>query len=81
MESDFLLRRQGPFRRSVASAVDGVEQPETYYGSYLTRFLVTGLAPVGIIIYLWSLDPPLAVVMGVFLPLARLGPGLFDLVR
>ena len=59
----------------VASAVDGVEQ-QTYYGKYLPQLLVTVLAPIGILIYLWSLDPPLAVVMGVFLPLA-LGPWLF----
>ena len=59
----------------VASAVDGVEQLETYYGKYLPQLLVTVLAPIGILIYLWSLDPPLAVVMGVFLPLALLGPG------
>ena len=61
----------------VASAVDGVEQLETYYGKYLPQLLVTMLAPIGILIYLWSLDPPLAVVMGVFLPLALLGPWLF----
>ena len=61
----------------VASAVDGVEQLETYYGKYLPQLLVTVLAPIGILIYLWSLDPPLAVVMGVFLPLALLGPWLF----
>ena len=61
----------------VASAVDGVEQLETYYGKYLPQLLVTVLAPIGILVYLWSLDPPLAVVMGVFLPLALLGPWLF----
>lgn len=61
----------------VASAVDGVEQLETYYGKYLPQLLVTVLAPIGILAYLWSLDPPLAVVMGVFLPLALLGPWLF----
>jgi ABC-type multidrug transport system fused ATPase/permease subunit len=61
----------------VASAVDGVEQLETYYGKYLPQLLVTLLAPIGILIYLWSLDPPLAGVMGVFLPLALLGPWLF----
>ena len=61
----------------VASAVDGVEQLETSYGKYLPQLLVTVLAPVGILVYLWSLDPPLAVVMGVFLPLALPGPWLF----
>ena len=61
----------------MASAVDGVEQLETYYGKYLPQLLVTVLAPIGILIYLWSLDPPLAVVMGVFLPLALIGPWLF----
>lgn len=61
----------------VASAVDGVEQLETYYGKYLPQLLVTVLAPIGILVYLWSLDPPLAVVLGVFLPLALLGPWLF----
>jgi len=45
----------------VASTVDGVVQLETYYGKYLPQLLVTVLAPVGILVYLWSLDPPLAV--------------------
>ena len=40
----------------VASAVDGVEQLETYYGKYLPQLLVTMLAPIGILIYLWSLS-------------------------
>ncbi len=31
----------------MASAVDGVEQLETYYGKYLPQLLVTVLAPVG----------------------------------
>ena len=31
----------------VASAVDGVEQLETYYGKYLPQLLVTVLAPIG----------------------------------
>jgi hypothetical protein len=35
------------------------------------------LPPVGILVYLWSLDPPLTVAIGMFLPLALLGPGLF----
>jgi ABC-type multidrug transport system fused ATPase/permease subunit len=61
----------------VASAVDGVEQLETYYGKYLPQLLVTVLAPIGILVYLWSLDPPLAAVIGLFLPLALLGPWLF----
>jgi ABC-type transport system involved in cytochrome bd biosynthesis fused ATPase/permease subunit len=61
----------------VASAVDGVESLETYYGKYLPQFLVTIGAPVGILVYLWSLDPPLALIIGVFLPLSLLGPWLF----
>ena len=36
----------------VASAVDGVEQLETYYGKYLPQLLVTILASIGILIYL-----------------------------
>src|SRR5215510_12016254 len=52
----------------VASAVDGVEQLETYYGKYLPQLLVTVLAPIGILVYLWSLDPPLAVVIGTGAP-------------
>src|SRR5438309_1709972 len=53
----------------VASAVDGVEHLETYYGKYLPQLIVTIVAPIGILIYLWSLDPPIAVVMAVFLPM------------
>jgi ABC-type transport system involved in cytochrome bd biosynthesis fused ATPase/permease subunit len=58
----------------VASAVDGVESLETYYGRYLPQLAVTMIAPIGIVIYLWMLDPPLALVIGIFLPLALLGP-------
>lgn len=61
----------------VASAVDGVEALETYYGKYLPQLIVTILAPMGILVYLWSLDPPVALVMAVFLPMALLGPWLF----
>jgi ABC-type multidrug transport system fused ATPase/permease subunit len=61
----------------VASAVDGVESLETYYGRYLPQFIVTIVAPIGIVAYLWTLDPPLAVVIGAFIPLALLGPWLF----
>ena len=35
----------------VASAVDGVEQLETYYGKYLPQLLVTVLAPIGMLLY------------------------------
>jgi ABC-type multidrug transport system fused ATPase/permease subunit len=61
----------------VASAVDGVEALETYYGKYLPQLAVTVLAPIGILAYLWSLDPPLAIVMAIFLPLALLAPWAF----
>lgn len=61
----------------VAAAVDGVEALETYYGRYLPQFIVTLVAPVGIVAYLWTLDPPLAVVIAVFIPLALMGPWLF----
>jgi ABC-type multidrug transport system fused ATPase/permease subunit len=61
----------------VASAVDGVESLETYYGRYLPQFIVTIVAPIGIVIYLWTLDPPFAVVIGAFIPLALIGPWLF----
>src|SRR5438067_7309532 len=61
----------------VASAVDGVESLETYYGKYLPQLVVTLLAPIGILIYLWSLYPPLAAVMAIFLPLSLFGPQVF----
>src|SRR4030095_1256850 len=61
----------------VASAVDGVEHLETYYGKYLPQLIVTIVAPIGILIYLWYLDPPIAIVMAVFLPLALLGPWVY----
>src|SRR5262245_63209008 len=61
----------------VASAVDGVEQLETYYGKYLPQLLVTVLAPIGILIYMWSLAKTLAVVMGVFITVAFVGHCLF----
>lgn len=61
----------------VASAVDGVESLETYYGKYLPQLVVTLVAPIGILVFLWTLDPPLAVIMGIFLPLSLAGPWLF----
>src|SRR6266542_3758253 len=61
----------------VASAVDGVEHLETYYGKYLPQLVVTLVAPIGILIYLWTLDPPIAIVMAIFLPAALLGPWIY----
>jgi len=61
----------------VASAVDGVEALEIYYGKYLPQLIVTVVAPIGILIYLWTLDPPLAIIAAVFLPLSLAGPWAF----
>src|SRR5581483_4069440 len=66
----------------VASAVDGVEALEVYYGKYLPQVLIALLAPVGIFLYLWTLQPVLAVVIAGFLALALALPyGFRKLVR
>jgi ABC-type multidrug transport system fused ATPase/permease subunit len=72
MGPGFLERRRTG--ELVASAVDGVEHLEVYYGKYLPQLLVTIFAPIGILVYLWTLDPPIAVVVGISLPLALAGP-------
>ena len=58
----------------VASAVDGVEHLEVYYGKYFPQLLVTVIAPIGILGYFWTLDPAIAIVVGASLPLALGGP-------
>ncbi len=41
------------------------------------RWRIASLVAIGLLVYLWLLDPPVAVLMGVFPLLALLGPWLF----
>src|SRR5262245_56513196 len=61
----------------VASAVDGVEALEVYYGKYLPQLALVVLAPLGIFIFLWMLQPLLALIIAVFLVLALVLPTTF----
>ena len=64
----------------VAHAVDGVESLEIYFGKYLPQLIVTVVAPVGILIYLWTLHPAIALTLGVTFPLAFIVPMIFQKV-
>jgi ABC-type multidrug transport system fused ATPase/permease subunit len=64
----------------VAHAVDGVEALEVYFGKYLPQLFVATLAPIGILIFLWTLHPAIALVLAVAFPLAFLAPAIFQRV-
>lgn len=53
----------------VQVAVEGVDQLETYFGSYLPQFFYAMLAPLTVFAYLCSVSVPSAVVLLVCVPL------------
>ncbi len=54
--------------------VDGVEQLETYFGTYLPQFLISLLTPPAIFLFVAWLDLPVALVMLVFAVIALVAP-------
>lgn len=71
----FLERRQTG--ELLARAVDGVEALEVYYGRYLPQLVVTLLAPVGIMAFLFTLHPVLPAILAGCIGLSLVVPGLF----
>jgi ABC-type multidrug transport system fused ATPase/permease subunit len=71
----FLERRQTG--ELVSRAVDGVEALEVYYGKYLPQLVVTLLAPVGIMAFLFTIHPVLPLILAGCIGLALVVPGLF----
>lgn len=54
--------------------VDGIEQLETYFGTYLPQFLISLLTPPAIFLFVAWLDLPVALVMLVFAVIALVAP-------
>jgi len=70
------LLRQGPgYEENVKqaeilqTAIEGVDQLEVYYGSYLPQFFYAMLAPVTLFLVLLRIDVKAAVILLVFVPL------------
>lgn len=61
-----------------AATVDGVEAMEGYFGSYVPQVLVTLVAPTAILIYLFTLDVWVGLVLLAAILTALFGPKLWD---
>ena len=70
-----LLRLGASYSQQVSTsevvqvAVEGVDQLETYFGSYLPQFFYAMLAPLTLFVYLCSVSVPAAIVLVVCVPL------------
>ncbi len=70
-----LLRLGASYSQSVSTSeavqvsVEGVEQLETYFGSYLPQFFYAMLAPLTLFVYLCFVSVPAAVVLLICVPL------------
>ena len=70
----FGLERTGDV---IASAIDGVEQLETYFGQYLPQLIVAALLPLGIFGFVAMLDLPVAALLVAFALITLLAPAAF----
>jgi ATP-binding cassette subfamily C protein CydCD len=70
----FGLERTGDV---IASAIDGVEQLETYFGQYLPQLIVAALLPLAIFAFVALLDPPVAALMVAFALVTLIAPAAF----
>jgi ABC-type multidrug transport system fused ATPase/permease subunit len=70
----FLERRQTG--ELVSRLVDGVEALETYYGRYLPQLVVTVLVPPAVMVLLFTLYPPLPLLLASAIVLALVMPEL-----
>ncbi|MCS6802530.1 MAG: ABC transporter ATP-binding protein [Chloroflexota bacterium] len=61
----------------LSRAVDGVEALEVYYGKYLPQLVVTVLAPLGIMAFLFTLHPMLPLILAACIVLALVAPAAF----
>ena len=70
----FGLERTGDV---IASAIDGVEQLETFFGEYLPQLAAAVLLPPGIFIFVAFLDLPVAALLVAFALLTLVAPAAF----
>ncbi len=70
----FGLERTGDI---IASAIDGVEQLEIYFGQYLPQMIVAALLPLGIFGFVALLDVPVAALLVAFALITLLAPAAF----
>ena len=70
----FGLERTGDV---IASAIDGVEQLETYFGQYLPQVIVAALLPLAIFAFVAALDLPVAALMVAFALFTLIAPAAF----
>ena len=70
----FGLERTGDI---IVSAIDGVEQLETYFGQYLPQVIVAALLPLGIFGFMALLDPPVAALLVAFALITLVAPTVF----
>ncbi|MCI0774777.1 MAG: ABC transporter ATP-binding protein [Chloroflexi bacterium] len=62
---------------AMLSMVDGVEQLETFFGQYLPQLFTAVLTPIGIFVYLVTLDLPTALIALGFSVLTIVAPAAF----
>ncbi|MCH6587622.1 MAG: ABC transporter ATP-binding protein, partial [Proteobacteria bacterium] len=70
----FGLERTGDV---IASAIDGVEQLETYFGQYLPQIIVAALLPLAIFAFVAALDLPVAALLVAFALITLIAPAAF----
>ena len=70
----FGLERTGDI---IVSAIDGVEQLETYFGQYLPQVIVAALLPLGIFGFVALLDLPVAALLVAFALITLVAPAAF----
>ncbi len=70
----FGLERTGDI---IVSAIDGVEQLETYFGQYLPQLIVAALLPLGIFGFMVLLDPLVAALLVAFALITLVAPAAF----
>lgn len=60
----------------ISTAVEGVESIETFYGLFFPQIFLSVLVPIGLFIYLRSLDPVISLVLLLGVPLIPISVGL-----
>ncbi len=61
----------------VLTLAEGIERLETFFGQYLSQLIVSAVAPLGIFIYMVTLDPVIALIFLAFAALTLIVPAMF----
>ncbi len=61
----------------VLTLVEGIEQLETFFGQYLSQFIVSAIAPIAIFAYMVTLDLYIALIFLLFSVLTLAAPEMF----